>query len=55
MEGIIKFNWELMLVLCIIDTTKRGEVVPLHTVKAFGCVEVWFHSFLTLVLVGDEW
>jgi hypothetical protein len=30
--------------------TRYGKVVPVYSIKAYGKMEVYFHSFLTLAL-----
>jgi len=37
------------------DNGINGKVVSLHTMKAYGGLEVWLCSFLTLGLDGYEW
>jgi len=32
-----------------------SEVAPVHSMKAYGNLEVLFHSFLNLTLDGWEW
>jgi hypothetical protein len=39
----------------ILKHLAKGKVVLAHTMKAIRTAQVWFHSFLTSTLEGDEW
>ena len=33
----------------------KARVSTVHAMKVCGKLELWFNSFLTMALVGDEW
>jgi hypothetical protein len=46
----VKINIHLLTILDLSIGYSRSKVVPLHAVTAYGGVEAWFHSFLSLEL-----
>jgi len=54
-DGRILLNWNIQQQTVGVSIKLSLCIIKCHSMKRYGGVEAWLHTFLTLALDGGEW